>query len=307
MFLLAGFVLLVVGGDVLVRSASSLALRLGVGPLVIGLTVVAFGTSAPELAATLASALQGAPDLGVGNVLGSNIANVGLILGGAAILVPLASNSAFLRRDMPLAILVMLLLVPLTLDGNLGRLDGLLLLGVLAVYLLMLFRRDPDAIAPSDAEPEQKASPWWRAIGGVLVGLGLLVLGADLVVRGGVGIATQLGVSERIIGLTIVAFGTSLPEVASSLAAAARRQGDMILGNIAGSNLFNVLVVLGATAGAATVPVQLSQIGLDLAVAAAFSLAVIPIMLFSNRLGRLAGVVLLAGYLVYVTTLFLPA
>ncbi|MDZ7708640.1 MAG: calcium/sodium antiporter [Trueperaceae bacterium] len=304
--LLVGFVLLVLGGDVLVRSASSLAARLGISPLAIGLTVVAFGTSAPELAATLASSLQGVPDLGVGNVIGSNIANIGLILGAAAILAPIGYNAAFVRRDVPVSLLALALLVPLMLDGRLGRVDGLLLLTALGIYLALLIRHDRNAVAdevPGDAA----ASPLWRSVGGVVLGVGFLVLGADAVVRGAVQIAGVLGVPERVIGLTMVAFGTSLPELASSVAAAARRQADMILGNIAGSNIFNVLAVLGTAAGATVIPVSLAEIGTDLVVAGVFALAILPVMVITGRLGRIAGVALLAGYLAYVVTLFVPA
>jgi len=302
--LLAGFVLLVLGGDWLVRGASNLALRLGISPLVIGLTVVAFGTSAPELAATIASSLQGAPDLGIGNVLGSNVANVGLILGASAALAPIATNTTFLQRDVPLAIGTMLLLVPLTLDGRLGRIDGLILLAILAAYLTYLVRFDPDAINEEVPESAGESPPLVPAIGRVLVGLSFLVLGADLVVRGGVEIAAQLGVPERIVGLTLVAFGTSLPELATSIAAAARRQGDMILGNIAGSNLFNVLAVLGVTASGTTLPVQLGDITIDLLVAVGFSAFLLPVMAARGNLGRTAGVVLLTGYLTYMILLF---
>jgi len=305
-FLLVGFVLLVLGGDVLVRSASALATRLGISPLAIGLTVVAFGTSAPELAATLASNLQGVPDLGVGNVIGSNVANVGLILGAAAILGPIGYNAAFVRRDVPVSLVALALLAPMALDGRLGRWDGLLLLTALGTYLALLIRHDRNAVAgevPGDAA----ASSLWRSVGGVVLGVGFLVLGADAVVRGAVEIAGALGVPERVIGLTMVAFGTSLPELASSVAAAARRQGDMILGNIAGSNIFNVLAVLGTAAGATVIPISLAEVGTDLMVAGAFSLALLPIMAITGRLGRVAGVVLLASYLAYIVALFLPA
>lgn len=304
--LLVGFVLLVLGGDVLVRSASSLAARLGISPLAIGLTVVAFGTSAPELAATLASSLQGVPDLGVGNVIGSNIANVGLILGATAILVPIGYNAAFVRRDVPISLLALVLLVPLMLDGRLGRIDGVLLLTALGIYLALLIRHDRNAVA-DEVPDDAAASPLWRSVGGVVMGVGLLVLGADVVVRGAVEIAGALGVPERVIGLSMVAFGTSLPELASSVAAAARRQADMMLGNIAGSNIFNVLAVLGTAAGATVIPVSLAEIGTDLVVAGAFSLLILPIMVITGRLGRIAGVALLAGYLAYVVTLFVPA
>jgi len=302
--LVAGLVLLVVGGDVLVRSAATLAVRLGVSPLVIGLTVVAFGTSAPELAATLASSLQGAPDIGIGNVLGSNIANVGLILGLAAMVAVIPGNLAFVRRDVPLGIGAMLLLVPLTLDGRLGRWDGLALLAVLATYLVFLIRGDRGAL--SEDVPDKASDPMWRMLGGALLGLGLLVGGAELTVRGAVDIATQLGVPERVIGLTLVAFGTSLPELASAVAAALRRQGDMILGNIAGSNIFNVLAVLGVASASTVIPVRLPAIAADLGVAIAFSAVLLGVMAWRGRLGRPPAALLFAGYVAYVVVVFLP-
>jgi len=300
--LVLGLGLLVAGGDVLVRSAASLATRLGVSPLVIGLTVVAFGTSAPELAATLVSSLQGAPDIGIGNVLGSNVANVGLILGLSAIVATIASNDAFVRRDLPIAIAAMVLLVPMTLDGMLGRWDGLALLTLLAAYLALLMRSDGAAL--KGEAPDASGGPLWRTVGGALLGLGLLLGGAEATVRGAVDIATALGVPERVIGLTLVAFGTSLPELASAVAAAARRQGDMILGNIAGSNIFNVLAVLGVAGSATRLPANAAAIGPDLAVAVAFSAVLLAIMAWRGQLGRAAGVVLFAGYLAYVTSLF---
>mgnify|MGYP000197524338 CR=1 FL=1 len=303
-FLAVGLVLLVVGGDVLVRSASALAVRLGISPLVIGLTVVAFGTSAPELAATLVSSVQGAPDIGIGNVLGSNVANVGLILGLAALVAVIPSNEAFVRRDLPLAIVAMLLLVPMTLDGVLGRWDGIALLAVLAGYLTLLIRGDGDSL--QDEVPEEAHGPFWRTIGGALLGLGLLVGGADLTVRGAVDIATVLGVPERVIGLTLVAFGTSLPELASAVAAAVRRQGDMILGNIAGSNIFNILAVLGVSATATRIPARTAALAPDLAVAVLFSVALLGLMAWRGRIARAAGVLLFGGYAAYVVLLFLP-
>lgn len=302
LFLLAGFAALTFGGDWLVRGAAALAVRIGVSPLVIGLTVVAFGTSAPELAATVASSLQGAPDVGVGNVLGSNVANVGLILGATALLAPLAGNAAFTRRDLPLGVAAMLVLVPLAWDGRLGRLDGALLLVALGIYLALLVRHDRGTFAN---EADAPAGPLGRSVGTVLLGLGVLVLGADLVVRGAVDLAATLGVPERVVGLTMVAFGTSLPELASAVAAAARRQGDMILGNIAGSNLFNVLAVLGVASLATGLPVALPEVGGDLAVAVGFSVATALTLSVAGRLGRLAGAGLLAAYLAYVAALFL--
>ncbi|MEX2503004.1 MAG: calcium/sodium antiporter [Trueperaceae bacterium] len=300
--LFVGFALLVLGGDVLVRGAVALAARLRISPLVIGLTVVAFGTSAPELAATLASSLRGVPELGVGNVLGSNVANVALILGAAALLAPIAGNAAFLRREIPVGVGVMALLPLLALDGVLGRWDGLALLAILGAYLTVLARTDRGALrSEGDEAPDH---PLWRAAGLAAIGIGLLVLGAEATVRGAVDIATAFGVSERVIGLTVVAFGTSLPELASSLAAAARRQGDMILGNIAGSNVFNVLAVLGASATVTRLPVRADAIAVDVGLAIGASLLLVPFLALQGRLGRLAGGVLLASYAAYLVWAF---
>lgn len=306
LLLLLGVALLYAGGEFLVRGARALATRLGISPLVIGLTVMAFGTSAPELAATLAAALRGVPDLGVGNVLGSNVANIGLILGLAALVRPLPGSEGFVRRELPVVLLTMLALVPLAWNGMLGRLDGLLLLAALAVYLWVLFRADPGRVEEEAGEGDgvPAGASLWPALLAVAAGVGLLVLGAEVLVRGAVTIATALGVPERVIGLSMVAFGTSLPELASSLVAVTRREGAMILGNVAGSNVFNVLAVLGATATLSPLPMSLPDVGPDLVVALAFSAVLVAMMGLQEGLGRKRGAVLLAAYLSYVVYLF---
>lgn len=301
--LIVGIGLLYAGGELLVRSAGALAARFGISPLVIGLTVVAFGTSAPELAATVAASLRGVPDLGVGNVLGSNIANVGLILGLAALLAPIAGSASFLRREIPVVLAVMLLLVPLAWDGTLGRWDGALLIALLAGYLVLMVRQDRSVVDEALSEGAERVPPWRGALGAA-AGVTLLVLGAEALVRGGVEIATALGVPEQVIGLTMVAFGTSLPELASSVVAAARGEGEMILGNIAGSNVFNVLAVFGATSLITPLPVALSAVRFDLGVALAFSAALIPLMGLRAGLGRGRGGLLLGAYLAYVVLAF---
>ncbi len=305
LFLLGGLALLVLGGERLVRSAASLAFRLGLSPLVIGLSVVAFGTSAPELAATLASSVGGVPDLGVGNVVGSNIANVALILAVAAVIVPIPANRVFVRRDLPAALIAMAVLVPLAADGMIGRTDGLILLGLLAAYLVLMFRQDKGDATSEVEEVAEPSTPIWRSTAGVAIGVGLLVIGAEGVVTGAVGIAEALGVSERVIGLTLVAFGTSLPELASSIAAVRHRQGDMILGNIAGSSVFNVLAVMGAASATVGIPVRLSAIAPDLAVAAFVTALLIPVMLISGRLGRAPAGLLILIYAAYITIVFI--
>lgn len=290
----------------MVRHAAALAVRLGVSTLVIGLTVVAFGTSAPELAATLAASFRGVPDLGVGNVLGSNVANIGLILGLTAAIAPIPDSPGFVRREIPVVVVVMLILFPLAWNGVLGRLEGVFLLSLLFLYLVVMFRQDQGALVSEVPDPDEVRMPLWRSAVGVVVSVALLVAGAEALVRGAVDIATELGVPERVIGLTMVAFGTSLPELASSLAAAARREGAMILGNIAGSNIFNILAVLGTTALIIEIPVDLASIMGDLAVALAFSLALLPMMGLRRGLGRKRGAALFTAYLAYVIVLFLP-
>ena len=301
-----GAALLYVGGEFLVRGAVRLAARIGVSSLVIGLTVVAFGTSAPELAATLVSAFQGVPAIAIGNVVGSNIANVGLILGLTAMVYPLEASLRFIRREIPAAVVVGLLLLPIMAGGSIGRAEGAILLVLLGVYLWYLFQHDEKPMLDEieDDVREDHERPLWLLAGGVAVGVLLLIAGARLLVEGAVDIATALGVPERVIGLTLVAFGTSLPELASSLVAAVRREGDLILGNIIGSNIFNVLAVLGATAAIQAVPVDLGATWMDIAIMLGFSLALLPMMTFGYKLGRKRGATLLVAYVLYILTLF---
>ncbi len=304
-FLILGIGLLYLGGELLVRNASSLATRLGISPLVIGLTVVAFGTSAPELAATLASALNGASDLAIGNVIGSNIANIALILATAALIYPLSAGKLFLKRDFPVMMAVSLLLIPFMLDGIVTRLEGGILVALLIVYLVYLLKYDRDQLAPDDLPLEPK-QPLWQSLILVAVGIGLLVLGARLLVIGAIDIATRLGVPEAVIGLTVVAFGTSLPELASSIVAASKKQSDIILGNIIGSNIFNILAITGITSLIHPLAEPFAEIRLDIFIMLGFSLALLPLFIMGTkgRLGRIPGGLLLTGYIVYIILLF---
>lgn len=299
-------VLLYVGGEFLVRSAIRLAARIGVSSLVIGLTVVAFGTSAPELAATLVSAFQGVPDIAVGNVVGSNTANVGLILGLTAMVYPLQATRQFLRREIPVAVIVGFLLFPVMAGGQLGQIEGIALLVLLGVYLWYLFQSDEKPMLDEIEQETQDttAAPVWRLFVGVGIGVLLLVVGARFLVEGAVTIATALGVPDRVIGLSLVAFGTSLPELASSLVAALRREADLILGNIIGSNVFNVLAVLGVTAVIHPIPVDLGATWPDIVVMLGFSFALLPLMVLGYRLGRKRGGLLLFAYVAYIVILF---
>jgi len=298
---------LYLGGELLVRSASSLARALGISPMVIGLTVVAFGTSAPELAATLVAAFRGAPELAIANVVGSNIANIGLILGLTALAYPLATSGTFLRREVPWMLAATALAIPLLFDGRLGRIEGLVLWAALAVFLVAAFRSgglpgdvDVVGVAPIGARR------WpMRDVMAVVAGVAVLAYGAHALVTGATALATAWGVPERVIGLTLVALGTSLPELASSLVAALRRETDIILGNVIGSNLFNLLAVLGTAAVVHPIEVPVGGLRLDLLIMLGFALAVVPLMLVGRRLGRRDGALLLAAYLAYVGWLFI--
>jgi len=288
------------GGDLLVGNASRLARGFGISPLAVGLTVVAFGTSAPELAASLAAALRGSPEIALANVIGSNIANVGLILGASALMWPLATTWSFVRREVAVMIVASLVATLLLLDGGLGRLEaGVLLLGLVA-FLVIAFRGDGGPVAVPTLEPNVPRPARLRPALLALAGVALLALAAQALVSGAISLAEAWGVSERVIGLTMVAVGTSLPELASSVAAALRRQGDIILGNIVGSNVFNLLSVLALAGLVQPLQVEATVLRVDLLAMLAFAAVVAPIAITGWRVGRREGAALLAAYLVYV-------
>ena len=300
--------MLYAGGELLVRNAVRLARRFGVSSLVIGFTVVAFGTSSPELAATLVANVQGVPAIAIGNVIGSNIANVGLILGLAAFIYPLSVNRRFVWREVPVMVGITLLLIPVFWGGQIARGEGLVLTAVLAAYLTYLLKTDAGRVVHGDPERRETASreaaSVWRASLLALAGVVCLVLGARALVLGAVAIAEYVGVPDRVIGLSLVAVGTSLPELAASLVAALKREGDIILGSIVGSNVFNLLAVLGVTALVMPIPVSLLEVWLDLGVMLALSALMVPLMARRSRLSRSGAVVLLALYAGYLLYLF---
>lgn len=302
--LVGGLVLLIVGAEALVRGSAALARRLGVGPLVVGLTVVAFGTSAPELVVSARAALAGAGDIALGNVLGSNIANILLILGLAAMIRPLRIQTQLVRIDIPIMIVVSLLFFLVLADRRVSQLEGLLLLCGIAVYTassIVLARREQD---PALRRSIEGGLPVWpRALAGQLAaiagGLALLVLGANVFVKGAVRMAGALGVSEALIGLTVVAVGTSLPELATSVVAAAKGEGDIAVGNVVGSNVFNLLGILGASA--ALRPIVAVEIGAaDLLAMVAAALLLLPLARSGLRLRRWEAALLLSVYVGYV-------
>ncbi len=312
--LIGGLLVLTAGAEILVRGASRLAASMGISPLVVGLTVVAFGTSAPELAISLKSSLTGQSDLAVGNVVGSNVFNVLLILGACALIAPLVVAQQLVRRDVPLMIGLSLLVLGFGLDGSVGRAEGVLLVAGLVAYTTYAIRcgRRESAAVEAEYAREFAAPPkprWALQIGAVLAGLALLVLGARWFVTGAVEMARWLGLSEAIIGLTIVAAGTSLPEVATSILATVRGERDIAVGNVVGSNLFNLMGVLGLTAALTPggLPVAPSIEAFDLPVMAAVAVACLPIFFTGRRIDRWEGAIFLGYYAAYLAYLVLAA
>ena len=297
-----GLVLLFFGGDLLVRGAVALAARLNVPPLLIGLTIVGFGTSMPELLVSLNAAFAGLPDIAVGNVVGSNTANILLILGLALLVAPLPTRLPGIGRDLMVMLASAGLLALVAMGGRVAGWHGLLFLALLAAYLVYGAMRGRSEGADL---PDTEASPkLWPALGFVAAGLAALVFGADFLVDGSTSLARGIGVSDAVIGLTIVAVGTSLPELATSVVAAFKRQPDIAIGNVVGSNIFNILGILGLTAAISPVPVAPQMVTFDIPVMVAVTVAIAALLAFTRRVPQWAGLVLLAAYGWYCTVLF---
>lgn len=312
--LLGGLVLLVLGGELLVRGAVAIAGKLGVSPLMIGLTIVGMGTSMPELAASLKAALSGSPGIALGNIVGSNIANILLILGIAALLAPISVARGTLWRDGGIGVLAALALLLFGLTTGLGRIAGLSLLALMVGYLILAYRQERRAVAHSAAidkanaleiidpalHPEaQKATGWFSSSAILVTGLGLIVGGGTLLVEAAVNLAIDLGMSETLVGLTIVAVGTSLPELVTSAVAAIRKQSEVALGNVLGSNIYNVFFIGGMTGVIAPTPVPDAIIGFDLPVLIGVSLLAMFLAWTGARLSRLEGLCLVLAYGLY--------
>ena len=316
---LAGLVALIVGAELLVRGASKLALSFGISPLVVGLTIVAFGTSAPEVAVSIGAVLDGKADIAIGNVVGSNIFNVLFILGVSALIVPLVVNIQLIRQEVPIMIGSSLLLLALGLDGKLSRWDGALLFGLLVVYtvFLVIQSRKQTKAAKDEYAAEFKPAP----VGGwdaklpvqlllIAVGLAFLVVGSEWLVNASVIFAKAMGVSDLVIGLTIVAAGTSMPEVATSITAAIKGERDIAVGNVVGSNTFNILGCLGLSgivSGDMGLSIAPSLMAFDVWVMLAVALACLPIFITGREIARWEGAVFLLYYAAYVTYLILAS
>lgn len=314
---LAGLITLILGADLLVRGASRLAAAFGVSPLVIGLTIVAIGTASPEIAVSLQAAAAGQGDLTLGNVLGSNIFNILFILGVTAIVAPVVIAEQLIRKDVPIMLGISLLTLVLAIDGNLGWFDGVILLIGMISYIVFALRQSKEESKAVQAEYAQEFSPkephtvrnTITNIGFILVGLGLLVLGSNWLVESASQIAKSLGVSELVIGLTIVAAGTSLPEVATSVIAALKKESDIAVGNAVGSNIFNLLGVLGLGAVVAPGGIAVAErvLQFDLPVMLFVALVSLPIFYVDSRISRLDGGLLLSYYVIYVVYIIMRA
>lgn len=309
--LVIGFVLLVWGADKFVEGASALARKMGVSPLLVGLTIVAFGTSMPELAVSVTAALRGANEIAVGNVVGSNMFNLLVVAGLSAVICPLVMDKMLLRRDWPLSIFAaVLLLVAIAPDHVIARWEGAVLLVIFAVILSRQIKaalNDRAQLAAAEAEAAEEAAEMTKSPVmiwvNIVLGLACIVLGGQLAVNGATGIARMFGLSETLIGLTIVAIGTSLPELVTSIVAARKGQNEIAMGNVIGSNLFNILLILGVSAVITPIPVQATSI-ID-----CLFLITISVVFYlparKGKLGRLPGAVMAAMYVVYTAYLIM--
>lgn len=316
--LAAGVAVLSLGADWLIRGATRMGTHLGISPIILGLTVVSIGTSAPELVVSVLAALRGTPDLSLGNVLGSNLANMGLVLGLAAVIRPLKVAESVVRRDLPWMLAVTLITFLLILNLQVGRLEGTAFALVLLVYLTVLFLRwrsdggeavaklsavDARAAASKAGEepageaeaPAVRYRPWMEA-GRAVLGVVGLVVGGQLIVASATDIAVTLGISELVIGLSIVAVGTSLPELATTIVAAVRKETDLAVGNIVGSNIFNLTFVLGGTALVQPLTVAERILTVEYPAVLLMSLLLVPLAMHGREVGRAKGVILLLAY-----------
>ncbi|MDX5402348.1 MAG: calcium/sodium antiporter [Rhodobacterales bacterium] len=314
-----GLVILLFAGDALVMGAVNLALRIGIPALIVSLTIVAFGTSAPELLISVQAAMAGVPGIAMGNVVGSNTANILLVLGIPALIAVMHTAEHDTRKSFVVMIAASLLFIALAFRGVFDWIAGLVLLGALALALADMFRdaRKHKAAAGlvaegiddyddlDELEGADPDMPWWKIIVFLVLGLAGLPLGADILVDSATEIARTFGISETVIGLTLVAVGTSMPELATTVMAAIRRQADVALGNVIGSNLFNLLAIIGIASLVSPIPVDPQFLTYDLWVMLAASLLLIPFVFLRQNIGRIWGLILIVFYVAYVAMMFI--
>lgn len=311
LFFVLGLIALLGGAELLVRGASRLSLGLGISPLVVGLTIVAFGTSSPEMAVSVAGAWAGSSGLAIGNVVGSNVFNVLLILGLSAVITPLAVQRQIVRLEAPILLGLSLLVGAFCLDGAISRFNGLILVAILIGYTsftIVRGRRESRAAEPEGDAPPEKPRYVVNALF-IVIGLGLLVQGSEWLVDGAVQFARNLGISEIVIALTVVSAGTSLPEVATSVMAAIRGERDIAVGNVVGSNIFNLLAVLGISASVAPSALTITDatLAFDIPVMIGVAVLILPIFFTGHRIDRWEGALLLGYYIAYIAVVVLRA
>lgn len=304
--IIAGFILLILGAEFAIRGAVAIAKKLNIPSLVVGLTVVALGTSAPELVVSFKAALNGAGGISIGNVVGSNIANILLILGITSIIYPITCNRKDFLREYSFLFFVTILLVLFTLTGTFIKWHGFVLISTLVVFLIYNYMNAKKSGAEEDDEVEELAKlankNWLIVLAVLITGLFFVIYGADILVEGAVKLATLMGISESIIGLTVIAFGTSLPELATTGMAAIRKQNDVALGNIIGSNIWNILCIMGFTSTVVDIKVSEQIMNFDIWFMLASTLILLPAMLTGNKLSRKEGILFFILYIGYITT-----
>ena len=301
LLLAGGIILLYYGGGILIRGATSFALRLGMSELIVGMTIVAMGTSAPEAFVSIMASFQGSPGIAIGNVIGSNIANIGLALGLAAIIKPVFTQSSFFRRELPFMLIASVTIFAITADRHLSRHDGIILLVLMAIFISYCILNSKKNKNDSSAEDESEIlKSGIHDIVFIALGLIGLAFGSDIFVDGATRLARLLGISEFIIGLTIVALGTSLPEVATLLISTIRGKSGIAIGTIIGSNIFNILLVLGIAGSICPFGIEEGSFMIDMSVMLGFAVIIAPLSYFGKRVARWEGIILLLGYLGYI-------
>ncbi len=305
--LVIGLIVLIIGGDYLVKGSSSIALRLHISPLVVGLTIVAFGTSAPELLISVQSALKGSPDIALGNVVGSNICNLALVLGLTAVINPVRVHLNTIKVDWPVTMGASILLYLLVMEGVLNAIEGVVFIAILLFYLTFTVLKSRKEIKAAIVEgapdiPDMPKMQIWRDILFIIMGCVALFFGSEWFVLSAIELAISLGVEERVVGLTVVAFGTSLPEMVTAAVASYKGETELAVGNLMGSNIFNILSILGITAIIQPIAVNETFLNKDLIWMLMITLMILPLMIIRRKVGRGDGLVLLIVYAVYVYT-----